>query len=408
MPPTHARRTHNPFWFRCIVPTCHRHFRKRQGLTKHIRTFHHNFQPQSSEPASPSIHGNCTSPSAISTTYRSNSPAPTQCGSSHADSGELPSVFMVSLILLHLNLSVFLLSPHHRLDHVSPRHHRCSRLGTNTMIWIPTHIFSMKTSMMIGLTLLADQRPILATPGQLGIPPVLRLIGLLNNMQQRRSIILRSAVRTRFTEHKASDPPTAIPCDQYGYDLLPNAPPHPTSNPSPDDWSPYGDRVEFEFAEFIYRKTQMSATNIDTLLDLWAAKVYKHGDSPPFSDHNDLYETIDASPLGDVPWQSFTVNYTGERPEGGRIPPWMETEYEVWFRDPLTVVRNLLANPDFNGQFDYTPMREFTNTASGMPSDNRRFQNFFSGNWVWTQAVKYRYLMCILRLNRSDLSHRIQ
>jgi Plavaka transposase len=148
-----------------------------------------------------------------------------------------------------------------------------------------------------------------------------------------------------------------------------------------DDWEPYQNRVEFELADFIYRRNQMSAGDIDDLLDLWAASLFKHNDHPPFADHNDMYSTIDATPRGDVAWESFTTEYTGERPEGD-IPPWMDAEYQVWFRDPLTVVKNMLANPDFDGEFDYTPFQEFDSNGE------RQFQNFFSGDWVWEQAVR--------------------
>jgi len=53
----------------------------------------------------------------------------------------------------------------------------------------------------------------------------------------------------------------------------------------------------------------MSAKNINTLLDLWAATLLKHHDSPPFANHSDLYETIDSTPLGSVLWQSFSLTY---------------------------------------------------------------------------------------------------
>jgi hypothetical protein len=51
----------------------------------------------------------------------------------------------------------------------------------------------------------------------------------------------------------------------------------------------------------------MSATNIDTLLKLWAALMVVHDDSPPFSSHVDLYEKIDSTLLGDVRWSSFSI-----------------------------------------------------------------------------------------------------
>ncbi|KAF9243715.1 hypothetical protein BU15DRAFT_59594, partial [Melanogaster broomeanus] len=57
-----------------------------------------------------------------------------------------------------------------------------------------------------------------------------------------------------------------------------------------------------------------------------------HGDTPPFADHQDLYTTIDATPLGDVPWSSHSISYMGDRT--GDIPPWMDASYEFHFRDP--------------------------------------------------------------------------
>jgi hypothetical protein len=46
----------------------------------------------------------------------------------------------------------------------------------------------------------------------------------------------------------------------------------------------------------------------------------------------------------------------------------------------------LLSNPDFDGEFDYVPYKEFE------PNGDRRFQNFFSGDWVWSQAVHEHFL----------------
>jgi hypothetical protein len=59
----------------------------------------------------------------------------------------------------------------------------------------------------------------------------------------------------------------------------------------------------------------------------------------------------------------------------------MEAKYEVWFRDPLLVVRNMLANPDFDGEIDYAPFKEFNDDGK------RGFQDFISGDWAWRQAV---------------------
>jgi hypothetical protein len=127
---------------------------------------------------------------------------------------------------------------------------------------------------------------------------------------------------------------------------------------------------------------QISESKINELLDIWAADVFHHKDSPPFADCKDVYNTIDSIPLGDVPWQSFAAGYQGQRPDIGS-PPWMDSTYEVLFRDPLAVVHNMLRNPDFNGEFDYVPFWEYK--ANG----ERCYQDFFSGDWVWMQAVRF-------------------
>lgn len=106
----------------------------------------------------------------------------------------------------------------------------------------------------------------------------------------------------------------------------------------------------------------------------------KHGDSGPFKNSKDMLKTIDDVPLGNVPWQSFTLQYEGERPSG-KPPSWMSKKNRVWFRDPREVVRNMLSNPDFDGEFDYGPVQQFDKDG------NRVLTNFMSGNWAWKQAV---------------------
>ena len=96
-------------------------------------------------------------------------------------------------------------------------------------------------------------------------------------------------------------------CDEQGNDIPLDArsPPRP-SDRGPADWTPYTDRVEFEVADFLYRRNQMSGGDIDFIFDLWAASLASHGDTPPFANHIDMYNAIDSTPLGDVPWQSFS------------------------------------------------------------------------------------------------------
>lgn len=81
----------------------------------------------------------------------------------------------------------------------------------------------------------------------------------------------------------------------------------------------------------------MSAGDINTLTSLWAATLAPYGAEPPFQNHTDLYNKINSTPLGGVPWESFTLKYDSDRP-AGETPAWMQTEHEVWFRDPRELV----------------------------------------------------------------------
>jgi hypothetical protein len=175
-------------------------------------------------------------------------------------------------------------------------------------------------------------------------------------------------------------PIAALPCEEDGTPLM--DPETSTAIPwhqRSDNWAPYKNHVAFELANFLYRREQMSAGNIDTILELWAASLASHNDSPPFANHQNLYNTIDATPIAGVPWQSATLSYDGLRPE--QPPSWMESEYTIWFRDPRLLFKNLLENPDFSKSFDYTPYQQYDNKGK------RRYEHFMSGDWAWKQAV---------------------
>ncbi|EGO19241.1 hypothetical protein SERLADRAFT_374513 [Serpula lacrymans var. lacrymans S7.9] len=99
----------------------------------------------------------------------------------------------------------------------------------------------------------------------------------------------------------------------------------------------------------------MSAGDIDTLSNLWKVSLLKNGltnGEIPFTDSQDLYRTIDAIPLGGIPWESFSLSYNGDVPEA--------STHEI----------------------DYAPLCKFD-------ADRKcQFKDFMSGDWAWTQADK--------------------
>ncbi|KAH9162301.1 hypothetical protein EDB89DRAFT_2079825 [Lactarius sanguifluus] len=97
-----------------------------------------------------------------------------------------------------------------------------------------------------------------------------------------------------------------------------------------------------------------------------------------FDSRDSLYATIDATPFGDAVWQGFSLSYNGPRPDD--TPEWMTTTYDVWHRDARQLLHNMLANPDFDDEFDYVPFHEFD------AQKRRRWRDFMSGDWAWKEA----------------------
>jgi hypothetical protein len=167
--------------------------------------------------------------------------------------------------------------------------------------------------------------------------------------------------------------------------LLPNLP-HTSSSsnavreqPSSDSWCPFEGPAGFDLAHYFFKEDQTSAAKIDRLLDIMSATLEVHNDHPPFENHKDVYSTIDAIPIGGVPWQSFDFTYDGPKPDNP--PKWMDAEYTIWYRDPHELFLNMLKNSEFEKSFDYSPYRQYDKQG------NRRYEHFLSGDWAWKKAT---------------------
>ena len=170
------------------------------------------------------------------------------------------------------------------------------------------------------------------------------------------------------------------PCDEDGTFLPGVTPPPPYSDKHSDNWTPYTNRIEFKLTELLYSQIQMAGTHINKLMDIFSAFLKKHDDRLPFTSAAKMYAIIDSIRVGEVKWDCFGIQYTGEKP---KVPaPWMDEVYDVWMQDPESCIGQIIGNPDFASLMDYKPYREYvteTNTC--------RWQDFMSGNWAWQEAV---------------------
>ena len=111
------------------------------------------------------------------------------------------------------------------------------------------------------------------------------------------------------------------------------------------DWTLYDSRIAFKLADFIYRHNQMSASNFNMLCELLKATRLPHDSIPLFSNYTELCQTINKTPVRGVTWESITLSYT--RPQPDDVPLWMESTYELWYRDPRLTFKGMLENPKF-------------------------------------------------------------
>src|SRR5260370_3478366 len=73
-----------------------------------------------------------------------------------------------------------------------------------------------------------------------------------------------------------------LPCDTNGNTLPPGTP--PALRPLPDTpWAPFVNWVQFKTADFLFRHAEMSAGNIEDLLDLCEESMENSYNSPPFN-----------------------------------------------------------------------------------------------------------------------------
>jgi hypothetical protein len=165
----------------------------------------------------------------------------------------------------------------------------------------------------------------------------------------------------------------------------------PPGETTDNSWAPFHSRDEFELADLLFRRAEMSKSNIDDLLTILRTRAAGEGGTAPFKNCAELYATIDSITEGEVPWDSFTVQYNGPQPETN-VPQWMDEKYQIFYRDPHEVIKLMLANKVFDGNFDYTPYRQYEN-------GQRVWCDFMSGNFSWKQAV------CIFPYVYSSASH---
>jgi Plavaka transposase len=91
---------------------------------------------------------------------------------------------------------------------------------------------------------------------------------------------------------------------------------------------------------------------------------------------------IDDLPTQATGWTCDIVTSPGDHltDDGEPVPP---ERLELWRRDPVECVKELMGNPLFKDSLQYAPEKHFTDEEG----TNRVFDEMWTGDWWWNTQV---------------------
>lgn len=104
------------------------------------------------------------------------------------------------------------------------------------------------------------------------------------------------------------------------------------------------------------------------------------GVNPAFHNGRALRKRIDSLPQGSE-WTCTTFRITGDRLDKHGNP--RTEDVELWHRDPLDCIQEILENPTFKKAQRYAPHRVYTNNDY----TNREYSDMWTADWWWKLQV---------------------
>ena len=103
---------------------------------------------------------------------------------------------------------------------------------------------------------------------------------------------------------------------------------------------------------------------------------------PSFHNTRSFLQKIDALPPGPK-WECEMFEITGDEPDE-RDPSKKRTEVvELWRRDPVECIRELIGNPAFRDHIRYAPEHVYKDEEG----ENQAFDETWTGEWWWKTQV---------------------
>ncbi|KAJ2975809.1 hypothetical protein NUW54_g11669 [Trametes sanguinea] len=138
-------------------------------------------------------------------------------------------------------------------------------------------------------------------------------------------------------------------------------------------WAPFKDLDEWELAQWLVT-SGLSQTAIEQYLKL---NITKGRTQPSYESNYKFFQKIDALPPGRASWKVEVMEATGDKlGEDGK--PRTE-RIELWSRNAVDCVRELMGNPAFRESLVYSPQRSYMDEEGR----GRLYDNMWTGDWWW-------------------------
>ncbi|KAG1906491.1 uncharacterized protein F5891DRAFT_941482 [Suillus fuscotomentosus] len=136
-------------------------------------------------------------------------------------------------------------------------------------------------------------------------------------------------------------------------------------------WAPFCDEEEWGLAEWLAKRVNQKAT--DEFLKL---AITKNRTQPSYTSNYTFRKKLDKLPKGPG-WMCDIVTSTGDRVDGSQ--EFLTERHELWRRDPVECVRELVGNPAFKEYLAYLPEKVYEDPEG----KTRVYDEMWTGDWWW-------------------------
>jgi hypothetical protein len=161
-----------------------------------------------------------------------------------------------------------------------------------------------------------------------------------------------------------------------------------------EPWTPFVDEDEWELARWLAQNVGQKQADNFLKLPMVCNRLFFHILSsthgtlktqkriqPSYNNKRLFLEKIDNLPTQGPKWICDIITAAGDRiDEDGKV---MVEKLELWRRDPVECVRELMENPSFQGHMAYAPERVYKDEEGKV----RIYDEMWTANWWWDLQV---------------------